>query len=351
MVSVPKSALITGVSGQDGAILADCLLKKGWRITGWIRSFKTSNLWRLEELGVKAELELREVNLRDADQTRSELVNTKPDRIFHLGGESHVGKSFDDPAQVFEVNVIGTLNILDTLRTEIPQARFFYPSSSEIFAGHQADTRINEEATADPISPYGVSRLAAQNLVAIFRRRYDLFATCGIMFNHESQYRGANFVTRKITQNLARLKLHGGEPMLLGNFDAGKDWGSAIDYMRAVADLLEEEAPGDFIFATGHTSTIRHFLGMAARFAGFAPEFSGHGEGETCIDAKSGLMLAKSSKEFFRPLQTPPLKGDPAKLVRELEHFDSRSLENIAQEMIEADIRRLSKKCLVPLEA
>ena len=343
MAGRTPTALILGVTGQDGALLANKLLAEDWLVYGGFRRRNPNNFWRLEELGIQDQLKLVPIDLQEPHQVVEVLSSVKPDRIYHFAGESNVSNSFQHPRTALEINTVGTLNVLEAMRLAVPDARMFFPSSSEVFGEAKPGEKITENTRCRPLNPYGVARLAAQNLVSIYRKHHDLHISVGVLFNHEGPFRGLNFVTRKITHNLARLSVHGGEPMLLGNFEDARDWGSAEDYVGIMPNVLDLDAPEDFVFATGKVTTIRAFLEIASEFAGFAPVFEGTGQNTVCIDRKSGMTLAESDLAFFRRTGTPPLVGNPGKLLKATGHNGSRNIEAIAEEMIEADLRRVAE--------
>ena len=335
-----KTALILGVTGQDGAHLASDLLREGWEVHGGFRRGHATKLWRLEELGILDRLKLVNLNLHEPHQVIEVISQLQPDYLYHLAGESFVADSFQQPRSILETNAVGTLNVLEAVRIFSPETRLFFASSAEVFGSAEANTLLNEKSAMLPKNPYGISKLAAQQLVNVYRERHGLYAVCGIMFNHEGPLRARNFVTRKITFHMARLKIDGGPPMQLGGFNAARDWGSAIDYARAIPMTLSLDSPQDFVFATGKETTIREFLHLAGEVTGFSPVFEGEGSSMMCRDSKTGNELAIVSSQYFRPFDTPPLVGNPERL-KDATGFDgSRDITAIAKEMVEADLRR-----------
>ncbi len=335
-----RTALILGVTGQDGAHLATDLLREGWEVHGGFRRGHATKLWRLEELGILDQLQLVNLNLHEPHQVIEVISQLKPARLYHLAGESFVADSFQQPRSIMETNTVGTLNVLEAVRIFSPETRLFFASSAEVFGSTQSKSLLDEHSAMHPNNPYGISKLAAQQLVKVYRERHGLYAVCGIMFNHEGPLRARNFVTRKITFHMARLKIDGGPPMQLGAFDAARDWGSAIDYTRAIPMTLNVDSPRDFVFATGKETTVREFLHIAGEVAGLAPEFEGEGSSMVCRDAKSGSELAIVSTQYFRPFDTPPLVGNPARLKSATGFKGSRDITAIAEDMVEADLRR-----------
>ena len=344
MPSSDRTALIFGVTGQDGAILAHQLVSQGWKVYGSYRRGGHNKLWRLEELGVLDKIELVNLNLLEPFQVLNIVSDLAPDHIYQLAGDSYVVDSFQQPRSVLENNCISTLNVLEAIRIVRPEARLFFPSSSEVFGRAAGDDgMLDEKGPFSPLNPYGLSRLAAQKLIDIYRSHHGLFACCGIMFNHEGPYRARSFVTRKVTYNLARLRSEGGRPMILGNLNTRRDWGSAKDYVSVMPDLLDLDVPDDYVFATGKTATLRRLIEVAADHAGFQPVFEKEGLDEVCVDRKSGQTLVTVDEEFFRKSDTPPLVGNPEHLMASTGFAGSRPIEQTIIEMVQADIDRREK--------
>jgi GDPmannose 4,6-dehydratase len=339
----PKIALITGVTGQDGAHLASRLLEDGWTVYGGFRRGSSNKTWRINFLGIADRVKLVECQLNELQNIIEVIQSVKPSHIYNLAGESFVADSFKYPGVTFEVNTLGTLNVLEASRLVAPEARLFCASSSEVFGPPKSAHLLNETAVCAPSNPYGISKLAAQHLVRLYRDRYGLQACSGILFNHEGPLRGREYVTRKITFNVARLKTQGGPPMELGDLNAARDWGAAEDYVGAMQDMLEMEQPDDLVIATGHLTTVRQFLAMAATAAGFEPVFEHQGLKETCKDAKSGMMLALVSPRYFRSHDTQPLAGDSSRMRKLTGWKGSRSIGNLVEQMVCADIERWEK--------
>jgi GDPmannose 4,6-dehydratase len=267
----------------------------------------------------------------------------RPDHVYNLAGESFVADSFKYPSVTLEVNTRGTLNILDAARLMSPESRLFFASSSEIFGRNGVAHPCNETTACSPSNPYGITKLAAQNFVNLYRESYGLFACSGILFNHEGPLRGRAFVTRKITFNIARLKLQGGPPIELGDMNAARDWGSADDYVEAMRVMLAQPKAKDMVIASGRLTTVREFLRMASIAVGFDPVFEGEGIAEVCTDRKSGMRLAEVSKAYFRPYDTHSMIGDPSLIESETGWRRKLGLEQMVAEMIHADIYRWEK--------
>ncbi|MEH6627054.1 MAG: GDP-mannose 4,6-dehydratase [Motiliproteus sp.] len=335
-----KTALVTGVTGQDGAHIAAYLLADGWEVYGGFRRGSSSTTWRMDYLGITDQVHLVECQLNEAQNLIQLLQDIKPDAVFHLAGESFVADSFKYPGVTLDVNTHGTLNVLEAIRLVSPSTRLFCASSSEVFGVSGLGKALTEEAEFRPANPYAISKLSALHFVRLYRERYGLFACSGILFNHEGPLRGRSFVTRKITHNIARLKVEGGEPFDLGDLDAARDWGAADDYVRAMCSMLEMEQAVDLIIASGKLTKVRDFLSRAAASAGFDPVFEGSAENEICIDGLSGKVLARVSPKYYRPQDTPPMLGDASKIKSLTGWSGSRSLELLVGEMVDADITR-----------
>lgn len=326
--------------------MAHLLLQRGWVVYGGFRRGVTGKTWRLDELNITDKVKLINVDIAELYQLMEAFRTICPSHIYHFAGESFVADSFDHPKVTIDVNAIGTLNVLEAMRAVAPDARLFFASSSEIFGRNKTEGPLDEASECRPSNPYGISKLTAQHLVRLFRDSYGLFTSNGIMFNHEGPLRARSFVTRKITYNLTRLRMTRGAPMELGQFSAARDWGSAEDYVEGVHAMMGLDCPGDYVLATGRVTSIREFLGVAASAAGFAPVFENNGAEEICYDRASGIRLAQVSPRYFRPFDTPPLIGNAALLRDHTGWSGSRSIERIAEGMIEADLHRWEKGIL-----
>jgi GDPmannose 4,6-dehydratase len=338
-----KVALVTGVTGQDGAHLAAHLLRDGWRVHGGFRRGSSNKTWRMEALGISKQIELVECQLREPQHIVEIFKALRPDHVYNLAGESFVADSFKYPGTTLEVNTHGTVNILDAARLVSPESRLFFASSSEVYGRGGVTERCNESTPCHPSNPYGISKLAAQNFVRLYRESYGLFACSGILFNHEGPLRGREFVTRKISFNIARLKVQGGRPIELGDMNAARDWGAAVDYVEAMTAMLSQGTPKDMVIASGKLTTVREFLSMAAAAAGFDPVFDGVGISEVCTDRKSGMRLAQVADRYFRPHDTPPIVGDPSLIKAETGWQSKIGLQQMVAEMVSADIDRWQK--------
>jgi len=339
-----KTALITGITGQDGAYLAKLLLEKGYLVYGAYRRAASTNFWRNDELGITghANLKLIDFDLTDLGSCLRLLVQTKPDEVYNLAAQSFVGMSFEQPSTTAKITGIGALNLLEGLRLSGVDARFYQASTSEMYGKVQAVPQ-DEDTPFYPRSPYGVAKLYAHWMTINYRESYDMYASSGILFNHESPLRGLEFVTRKITAGLARIKRGKLDMLTLGNLDAKRDWGFAGDYVEGMWRILQADSPDSFVLATNRTETVRDFLRMAAEAAGFDPVFEGSADQEVAFDKASGNVLAKVDPAFYRPAEVELLIGDPSKAREVLGWTPTMTLEQLCQNMVEADLRRVDR--------
>ncbi|WP_296590709.1 GDP-mannose 4,6-dehydratase [Methylophaga sp.] len=338
-----KTALIIGATGQDGAHLAQQLLSAGWIVYCGFRRGSASKTWRLQHLNILDKVKLVNINIDEPFNLNDVLKSIQPEHIYHFAGESFVADSFIHPVTTLQANTLGTLNVLEAIRHTVPETRLFFASSSEVFGPTEPNTLLSEESRLKPANPYGISKLTAQELVRMYRDTYNLHASVGILFNHEGPLRGRNFVTRKISFNLARLKLDNGSPIELGALSSARDWGAAEDYTAAMMSLLEQKEADDYVFATGKLTTVRDFLRFSAIAAGFDPLFEGTGTEEVCVDKTSGKPIAIVSERYFRPFDTSARGGNSKKLINKINWQGSRSVEQIATEMVLTDIDRRTK--------
>lgn len=336
-----RKAIITGVSGQDGAYLTRLLLDKGYHVTGTYRRTSSVNFWRMNELGVldHPELELVEHDLTDAGSTLRLIERSHADEIYNLAAQSFVGVSFDQPVTTAEVTGIGALNLLEAIRVVNPRIRFYQASTSEMFGKVRAVPQC-EDTPFYPRSPYGIAKLFAHWSTVNYRESYDLFATSGILFNHESPLRGREFVTRKITDAVAKIKLGKQSVLELGNLSAKRDWGFASEYVEGMWRMLQSKRPDTYVLATGRTETVRDFVRMAFAAAGLQLEWSGRDERETGIDVATGRTLVRVNPRFFRPAEVDLLIGDASKARAELGWDAHTTLEQLCQMMVTADLTR-----------
>ena len=336
-----KSVIITGITGQDGAYLAELLIEKGCKVFGTFRRTSSVNLWRLEQLGIAQHPNLRlvEFDLTDLSNCIRLLQSSEATEVYNLAAQSFVGVSFEQPITTAEITGVGAVNLLETIRIVNPKVRFYQASTSEMFGKVQAVPQ-NEETPFYPRSPYGVAKLYAHWMTINYRESYGIFAASGILFNHESPLRGVEFVTRKITDSLAKIRLGKLDVLELGNLDASRDWGYAKEYVDGMWRMLQVEQPDTFVLATNRTESVRSFVQMAAEAAGFKLEFQGSGESEVAVDRIGGKTLVRVNPRLYRPAEVELLVGDSSKARRELGWKPSTTLEQLCNMMVDADIRR-----------
>lgn len=336
-----KKAMITGISGQDGAYLAENLLKRDYEVYGTYRRTSSVNFWRLEDLDIKnhENLKLVEYDLTDLGNTISLIDKIQPDEIYNLAAQSFVGVSFEQPITTANITGVGPVHILEAIRLVNRQIRFYQASTSEMFGKVQSIPQT-EKTDFYPRSPYGVAKLYAHWMTINYRESYNIFGTSGILFNHESPLRGQEFVTRKITDSLAKIKLGKQEVLELGNLDAKRDWGYAKDYVEGMRLMLQAEKPDTFVLATNVTTTIRDFLSMAAKAADIDIEFEGTGINEVGIDKATNKKIIQINPKFFRPTEVELLIGDPKKAFDILGWKPTTTLHELCSYMVEADLKR-----------
>lgn len=336
-----KSALITGITGQDGAYLAQFLLEKGYKVCGLIARRGTDTTGRLHELGIADQVRLLDGDLIDLSSMLRAMEKSQATEVYNLGAQSFVGTSWDQPILTAEVTGTSVVKMLEAIRMVNPQARFYQASTSEMF-GQIQEAVQSEHTPFHPRSPYGVAKLYGHWITVNYRESFGLHASSGILFNHESPLRGTEFVTRKITLALARIR-HGLQDVLeLGNLDSKRDWGFAGDYVRAMWMILQQPAPDDYVIATGQTWTVRNFVEKAAVFAGFDLIWEGEGEQSKGIDRNSGKVLVRVNPAFYRPAEVDILIGDPSKAGHQLGWKPEVQFDALVQMMVEADLRRVS---------
>ncbi len=336
-----KTTIITGITGQDGAYLAQLLLEKGYTVYGTYRRTSSVNFWRMEELGVQSHpnLHLVEYDLTDTGASIALVQKVQPDEIYNLAAQSFVGVSFEQPSATAQITGIGALNLLEAIRLVNNKIRFYQASTSEMFGKVQAIPQI-EETPFYPRSPYGVAKLYAHWMTVNYRESYDIFGASGILFNHESPLRGREFVTRKITDSVAKIKLGQLDCLELGNLDAKRDWGFAKEYVEGMWRMLQADEPDTYVLATNRTETVRDFVRMAFKGAGITVDFQGHEESETATDTATGKTVMRINPKFYRPAEVELLIGNPAKAKAKLGWAPSTTLEQLCQMMVEADLRR-----------
>lgn len=336
-----KSAVITGITGQDGAYLAELLLNKGYRVYGTYRRTSSVNFWRIEELGIKnhPQLTLVEYDLTDLSSSIRLLQESQAIEVYNLAAQSFVGVSFDQPLTTAEITGIGPVNLLEAIRIVNPKIRFYQASTSEMFGKVQAIPQ-KEDTPFYPRSPYGVAKLYAHWMTINYRESYNIFASSGILFNHESPLRGQEFVTRKITDSVAKIKLGKLDVLELGNLDAKRDWGFAKEYVEGMWLMLQADEPDTFVLATNRTETVRDFVSMAFKAAGIELLFEGKDEQEVAIDVATNKVVVKVNPKFYRPAEVELLIGNPQRAKDILGWEPKTTLEELCAMMVKEDLRR-----------
>lgn len=336
-----KVAVVTGITGQDGAYLAELLLNKGYKVYGTYRRTSSVNFWRIEELGIgnHVNLHLVEFDLTDMSSAIRLLQTSGATEVYNLAAQSFVGVSFDQPVATAEITGIGPLNLLEAIRIVNPKIRFYQASTSEMFGKVQAIPQI-ESTPFYPRSPYGVAKLYAHWMTINYRESYGIFGSSGILFNHESPLRGREFVTRKITDSIAKIKMGRLDVLELGNIDAKRDWGYAKDYIEGMWRMLQVDKPDTYVLATNRTETVRDFVTMACKAADINIVWEGSNEQERGIDSVTGKTIVAINPKLYRPAEVELLIGNPEKAKRELGWEPKTTLEELCRMMVEADLRR-----------
>ena len=335
-------AIITGITGQDGAYLAQLLLEKGYTVHGAYRRTASTNFWRIDELGIKnhPNLHLVEYDLTDLGSSIRLLEKSGASEVYNLAAQSFVAVSFDQPMTTGQITGLGPLNLLEAIRIVNSKIRFYQASTSEMFGKVQTIPQT-EETPFYPRSPYGVAKLYAHWMTINYRESYGIFGTSGILFNHESPLRGLEFVTRKITDALARIRLGKQDCLELGNLDAKRDWGFARDYVDGMWRMLQTDTPDSYVLATGRTERVRDFVEMTCRAVDIDLVWQGSGVDEVGIDRRSNKAIVRINPKFYRPAEVDLLIGDPAKARTELGWTATATLEELCAMMVEADLRRV----------
>ena len=332
-----KKAFITGLTGQDGSYLAEFLLEKGYEVHGIVRRASVFNTVRIEHL-------MKDIHTYHGDMIDSSNLNRlmekiQPDEIYNLAAQSHVQVSFDVPEFTADVDGLGTLRLLDTIREMRSNTRFYQASTSELFGGLPETAPQSEKTPFYPKSPYGAAKLYAYWITVNFRESYNLYACNGILFNHESPRRGETFVTKKITRAVARIAQGRQDKLSLGNLDAKRDWGYAKDYVEAMWLMLQQDKPDDFVIATGETHTVREFTELAFRHIGVDIAWEGDGVEEKAYDRKTNRLLVEVDPKYFRPAEVEFLWGDPTKAKEKLGWTNKTSFERLVEIMMDYDMK------------
>ncbi len=336
-----KKAIITGVGGQDGAYLARYLIDLGYEVYGGYRRAVSPNFWRLNELGILNEpnFHLVEFELTDPFNILSAVNEIRPEEIYNLAAQSFVGVSFKEPFHTANATGIGALNILEAIKAVDKSIKFYQASTSEMFGKVQAVPQ-SETTPFYPRSPYGVAKLYAHFITVNYQESYDIFASSGILFNHESPLRGLEFVTRKITNTAAKIALKKAKTLELGNLDAKRDWGYAKEYVEGMHAMLQAPAPDTFVLATGVTTTVRDFVKLSFEALDIGIKFEGEGINEVGLNDK-GDVIVKINPAFFRPAEVDLLIGDASKAKQKLGWSAKTDLKELCDMMIKADLRRI----------
>ncbi|MCX2976680.1 GDP-mannose 4,6-dehydratase [Candidatus Marimicrobium litorale] len=335
-----KKALVTGITGQDGAYLAKLLLSKGYCVIGTYRRTSSVNFWRIEELGIATHdnLQLVEHDVTDLSSCIRLVAQKEPDEIYNLAAQSFVGVSFEQPITTGEITGLGAVNLLESIRIVNRDIRFYQASTSEMF-GKAQEMPQSEKTPFYPRSPYGAAKLYAHWMTVNYRESYDIFATSGILFNHESPLRGKEFVTRKISDSVARIKLGQLDSLELGNLDARRDWGFAEDYVLGMYHMLQAEHADTFVLATGRTQSIRDFVNMSFAAVDIILEWHGESEEEYASDS-SGRRLVSVNPKYYRPAEVDTLIGDATAAKSQLGWAPKIGLEQLCEMMVKSDLRR-----------
>ena len=338
-----KTALITGVTGQDGAYLSELLLKQGYNVFGMHRRLSTIGTGRIENLlnQFPKRFHLRYGDLTDSASINKIISDVEPHEVYNLGAQSHVQVSFENPIYTCDTDGLGTLRVLEAIhQAGLDETRFYQASTSELF-GKVAEIPQKETTPFHPRSPYGVGKMMGYWAVRNYREAYNMFACNGILFNHESPLRGEAFVTRKITLAVAKIAKGKQEKLYLGNMDAKRDWGFAGDYVEAMWLILQQEEPDDYVIASGETHTVREFVELAFKQVGYDIEWVGTGVNERGIDTNTGKECVAIDSQFYRPAEVDLLIGDPTKAVTRLGWQRKTKFVELVQMMVAEDLKRV----------
>jgi GDPmannose 4,6-dehydratase len=338
-----KNILITGIAGQDGSLLAKSLIDKGHRVTGTFRRGSLSNLWRLSELGIESRILLHEYSIGSNPLELTALLREKFDEIYHLAGDSFTADSLRHPLRTLNTNLTGVLEILEAARDVSPESKIFIASSSEVFGQPSGTSNyVNEGSQKQPLNPYGISHSAILDLVRMFREMYGLQIFTAILFNHESEYRSPQFLSRKLSTGIARTFVNHNEVIEVGNLDAKRDWGSAREFVEVFQGMLNL-APDTYILSTGRELSVRDLVSSSFKSVGVNPVFQGKGVDEICFDDATGRLLLKVNSKYYRLIETPGLVGDSTKIQSLIGWNPTDSIEEVLRRMVEKDLERVKK--------
>ena len=336
-----KTALITGVSGQDGAYLSKLLLEKGYKVIGGERRSASGSLWRLKELNIENDVEITDFELSEFTNIYRTIDKYKPDEIYNLAAQSFVAASFEMPVTTSDVTGVGVLRVLEAIRQINPEIKFYQASSSEMF-GKVAESPQSENTPFYPRSPYGVAKLFGHWMTVNYREAYNMFACSGILFNHESPLRGEQFVTRKITISLSKIKLGLQDCLELGNLDSKRDWGYAQDYVEAMFLMLQHNKPDNYVVSTGETYSVKDFINAACNELNINISWEGNGLNEVAIDKKSNKTIIKINPKYYRPTEVDLLLGDATKAKKLLNWEPKTDFKDLVAKMVKSDYSKLS---------
>ena len=337
-----KTALITGISGQDGAYLAEFLLKKNYNVVGIERRSAERSNWRLEKLSILKKVIIEDSDIKEIANLIRIFKKYKFDEVYNLAAQSFVKSSFDNPIETYQVNAIGTLNLLEIIRTENKKIRFYQASTSEMFGEHGKNMQ-NELTNFHPRSPYASAKVFSHYTVQNYREAYKIFAVSGILFNHESPLRGEKFITRKISLGLAKIIAGKQKVLKIGNIYAKRDWGYAKDYIEVMWKMLQINKPQDFVIATGKTYSVKEFINKCVKILNLKTKWTGKGINEKLIDLDKKKPIIIIDKKYFRPAEVNFLKGNYTKAKKVLKWSPKTNLDNLAKIMIKSDLLYINK--------
>jgi len=337
-----KTAFITGISGQDGAYLSKLLLENGYKVIGGERRSASGTLWRLKELGIENDIEITDFELAEFTNIFRAIEKYEPVEVYNLAAQSFVASSFEIPTMTADVTGLGVSRVLEAIRKINSRIKFYQASSSEMF-GKVVETPQNENTLFYPRSPYAVAKLYGHWITVNYRESYDMFACSGILFNHESPLRGHQFVTRKITIGLSKIKLGKLDCLELGNLDAKRDWGYAADYVEGMYRMLNHDKPDDYVLASGESHSVRDFVNISCNELGFKIKWTGKGVDEKAINTETNLPLVKVNPIFYRPAEVDVLQGDSSKALKILGWKRKTSFHDLVSMMIKSDYDRIKK--------
>ena len=338
-MSKKKIALVTGVSGQDGAYLAKFLINKNYIVIGTDRRSARSNNWRLEYLDILEKIIIEDLDITEVNNLIRVFKKYKIDEVYNLAAQSFVKSSFDNPIQTSIVNALSPLSFLEIIRNQKNKIKFYQASTSEMFGKHQTNKQ-DEKTAFYPRSPYGTSKSFAHYSVVNYREAYKIFAVSGILFNHESPLRGEEFITRKITIGLAKIISGKQNKIKLGNIYAKRDWGYAGDYVEAMWKMLQSKIPSDYVISTGKMHSVKDFINVATKILNLKTKWVGKGLNEKLINTKNNKILIEIDKKYFRPTEVEELRGNSSKARKILKWRPKTNFKSLVKMMIEADLKR-----------